>query len=95
MKKFHSCVLLTGILLICGSLSFAQERISTRHNLMPAPASVSFDNERLAIDESFKVAIRGHSDARLQAAVFRFVKRLEGRTVLSSAESQATIRWQL
>ena len=85
MKKFHSCVLLTGILLICGSLSFAQERISTRHNLMPAPASVSFDNERLAIDESFKVAIRGHSDARLQAAVFRFVKRLEGRTVLSFA----------
>ncbi|HSD45735.1 MAG TPA: family 20 glycosylhydrolase, partial [Pyrinomonadaceae bacterium] len=41
------------------------------------------------IDESFKVAIRGHSDARLQAAVARFVKRLEGRTVLSFAPGLA------
>jgi hexosaminidase len=56
---------------------------------MPVPASVTFDNERLSVDESFKVAIRGHSDARLQAAIARFVKRLEGRTVLSLAPGLA------
>jgi hexosaminidase len=56
---------------------------------MPAPASVTFDNERLAVDESFKVAVRGHSDARLQAAIARFVKRLEGRTVLTLAPGLA------
>jgi hexosaminidase len=78
MKKAKYCVLLTGILWICSSVSLAQQ-----HNLMPAPASITFDNERLAVDESFKVATRGHSDARLQAAIARFVKRLEGRTVLS------------
>ena len=89
MKKTKSCVLLTGIFLICGSLSFAQERTPYQHALMPVPASVTFDNERLAVDESFKVAIRGHSDARLQAAVARFMKRLEGRTVLTLAPGLA------
>lgn len=75
---------LTLILLICGPLAVAQQ-----HNLMPVPASITFDNDRLAVDESFKVATRGHSDARLQAAIARFVKRLEGRTVLSLAPGLA------
>ena len=83
--KTYKPILPLLLVLICGSLSFAQERAAYQHNLMPVPASVTFDNERLAVDESFKVAIRGHSDARLQAAVLRFVKRLEGRTVLTLA----------
>src|SRR5215208_3579910 len=82
--KTISYLSLTLILLICGPVVVAQQ-----HDLMPAPALVTFDNERLAIDESFKVAIRGHSDARLQAAVARFVKRLEGRTVFSFAPGLA------
>ena len=82
--KTNRYLLLTLILLICGPLAVAQQ-----HNLMPAPASVPFDNERLAVDESFKVAVRGHSDARLQAAIARFVKRLEGRTVLTLAPGLA------
>jgi len=68
--------------LICAPLSLAQD-------LMPLPASITFNNDRLAINESFKVAIRGHSDARLQAAVARFIKRLEGRTVFSFAPGLA------
>ncbi len=89
MKIIRSASL-TLILLVCGSLSLAQERLPNQHNLMPVPASVTFDNnERLAVDESFKVAIRGHSDARLQAAVARFMKRLEGRTVLTLAPGVA------
>jgi hexosaminidase len=62
---------------------------------MPVPASVQFHEERLAIDESFKVAVRGHSDTRLTSGIARFVKRLEGRTVLSlspglASDDQAT-----
>lgn len=53
--------------------------------LMPVPASVKFHQERLGVDSNFKVATRGHSDARLQAGIFRFMKRLEGRTVLTLA----------
>src|ERR1043165_5217792 len=84
MRKTLAVVLSTGILLICGSVSLGQE-----HNLMPVPASVNFNGDRLAIDQSFKVATRGHSDARLQAAIARFVKRLEGRTVLTFAPGLA------
>ena len=53
------------------------------------PASVKFHNERLAVDSNFKVATRGHSDARLQAGIWRFMKRLEGRTVLTLAPTLA------
>src|SRR5688572_18892369 len=66
------------LVLISAPHSWAQD-------LMPLPASITFNKDRLAIDESFKVGIRGHSDARLQAAVARFVTRLEGRTVYSFA----------
>jgi len=89
MRKTIAFLLVTVILLICGSLTVAQQPGPQQHNLMPAPASVTFNNDRLAIDESFKVATRGYSDARLQAALARFVKRLEGRTVLSFAPGLA------
>lgn len=56
---------------------------------MPVPASIKFQQERLAVDGNFKVATRGHSDARLQAGIFRFMKRLEGRTVLTFAPGLA------
>jgi hexosaminidase len=69
--------------------SNAQES-TFQHNLMPVPASVKFDAERLAVDGSFRVAIRGHADARLKAGVARFIKRLEGRTVLSLPPGLAT-----
>lgn len=82
-------LVLSLLLLICSSFTVAQQPVAQQHNLMPAPASITFDNERLAVDESFKVATRGHSDARLQAAIARFVKRLEGRTVLSLAPGLA------
>ncbi|HVF22341.1 MAG TPA: family 20 glycosylhydrolase, partial [Pyrinomonadaceae bacterium] len=82
--KTYNYVLLTLIFLICVPIALAQQ-----HSLMPVPASITFNKDRLAIDESFKVAIRGHSDARLHAAVARFVKRLEGRTVYSFAPGLA------
>src|SRR6185436_14341009 len=58
-------------------------------NLMPVPASVTFHRERLAVDGNFRVATRGYSDARLQAAIWRFMKRLEGRTVLTLSPTLA------
>ena len=91
MKKTVASLFLTGIFLICSTLTVAQQPAAQpQHNLMPVPASITFDRDRLAINESFKIATRGHSDARLQAAIARFVKRLEGRTVLSFAPGLAT-----
>ena len=57
---------------------------------MPVPASVKFHpSERLNVDSAFKIATRGHSDDRLKAAIARFVKRLEGRTVFTFAPGLA------
>jgi hexosaminidase len=77
-------------MLICAVVVTAQEPQPTpRLNLMPVPASVTFNKDRLAVDSNFKVATRGHSDARLQAGIARFVRRLEGRTVLTLAPGLA------
>lgn len=73
------------LIFTCAVVVSAQEAKTPKLNLMPVPASVKFHEERLAVDSNFKVATRGHSDARLQAAIFRFMKRLEGRTVLTLA----------
>ncbi|HXG92053.1 MAG TPA: family 20 glycosylhydrolase [Blastocatellia bacterium] len=58
---------------------------TTNHYLMPVPQSVRFQPGRLIIDSSFKVAVKGHSDARLKSAIERAVRRLEGRTGLEFA----------
>jgi hexosaminidase len=76
---------LISLILFCAAVVNAQQPSTPKLNLMPVPASVKFHNERLAVDSNFKVATRGHSDARLQAAIVRFMKRLEGRTVLTLA----------
>src|SRR5262245_38889857 len=68
-------------ILISSVVANAQE--PPKLNLMPMPASIKFQQERLAVNENFRIATRGYSDARLQAGISRFVKRLEGRTVLT------------
>src|SRR5687768_10988388 len=82
-KKKYLPLLLT---VTCAVTVTAQEVKTPKLNLMPIPASVKFHPpERLVVDSSFKVATRGHTDARLQAGIHRFMKRLEGRTVLTLA----------
>ncbi|HEX5885100.1 MAG TPA: family 20 glycosylhydrolase [Pyrinomonadaceae bacterium] len=79
------------LVLICAVVASAQEPAPTpKHNLMPVPASVKFHpEERLAVNGDFKVATRGHSDVRLLGGISRFMKRLEGRTVLTLAPGLA------
>src|SRR2546423_2278593 len=85
MKKYASLFLT----ITCAVVMNAQEVQTPQLNLMRVPASVKFHRERLAIDSSFRVATRGHSDARLLGGISRFVKRLEGRTVLTFAPGLA------
>ena len=78
------------LVLICANVARAQDAAPTPPpNLMPMPASVKFHRERLAVDGNFRVATRGHSDERLQAGISRFLKRLEGRTVLTLSPTLA------
>ncbi len=51
--------------------------------LMPMPSSVTWSGSRLAIDTTFSVAIVDHRDGRLERAVGRALRRLEGRVGLA------------
>ncbi|HEU4432779.1 MAG TPA: glycoside hydrolase family 20 zincin-like fold domain-containing protein, partial [Pyrinomonadaceae bacterium] len=92
-KKYLVFLVVLTCVSVCvasASVARAQQPAPTPAiNLMPMPASVKFNGDRLAVNDSFKVATRGHSDDRLKAAIARFVKRLEGRTVLTLAPGLA------
>src|SRR5262245_35174591 len=60
------------------------------HHLMPVPESVQFQSGRLAVDASFSVAVSGPTDARIEAGVYRAVRRLEGRTGFELARTLAS-----
>ena len=51
--------------------------------LMPVPSSMTLHDGRLGIDSTFRVAIVGHTDPRLERAVQRFITRLARRTDLN------------
>lgn len=82
MKKLKLPIL---FLLLCATgvaaqqLETAQATLS-EHRLMPVPAAIQFQTGRLKIDASFTAATAGHTDARLEAAIHRASRRLEGRT---------------
>jgi hexosaminidase len=73
-----------ALLLLCAFRIAAQQPDSVtlvmQHHLMPVPAAIQFQTGRLKIDAAFAVAIDGYTDARLEAAIFRAARRLEGRT---------------
>jgi hexosaminidase len=68
-----------ALLLLAGGAD-AQER--SRLNLMPWPANVQTGSGRLRIDSSFSVALTGHTEARLDRALQRFLRQLSRQTAL-------------
>jgi hexosaminidase len=87
-RKYFSAVLsLFCVLNVSAQTTVAVAQTVTlttnrQHHLMPVPVSVRFNAGRLPVTKSFSVATRGHTDARLQGAIDRAVRRLEGRTLL-------------
>src|SRR3979490_1026379 len=73
------CVIGFALLLCAGSAS-AEEQ--PRLNLMPLPANLQTDSGSLRIDSSFSVALSGHTEARLDRAVQRFLRHLSRQTAL-------------
>ena len=85
-----------AVLLTCAATStiaIAQQavpRASQRQlSLMPVPSSVTLRDGSLVIDSTFRVAIVGHSDARLVRAVARMIPRLEYRTGIAMSRDMA------
>jgi hexosaminidase len=78
--KLIITLLLLGALKASAQQPFSHQPGPRQHRLMPVPASVQFQTGRLKIDASFTVGITDHKDARLEAAIHRAARRLEGRT---------------
>ena len=76
-----------ALLLFAGGAR-AQEQ--PRINLMPCPANVQAGSGTLRVDASFSVALTGHTEARLDRAVQRFLRQLSRQTALPfSAKASA------
>ncbi len=79
-------------LMLCALSAYAQEdrmpAATREHHLMPVPASVRFEPGRLALTASFTVAVKGHTDGRLQAGVDRALRRLERHTGLEFSRTE-------
>lgn len=83
MKTFeHSliAVLVSSLFVVNGQEPATNRGTLSQHNLMPVPAMVEFQPGRLAVKPEFTISLQGQSDARLQAATSRMLRRLEGRT---------------
>jgi len=79
-----------ALLMFCTLVGKARERSAAkealpRHHLMPVPAAMQFQPGRLALDASFTIAVKRHSDDRLRAGIERAARRLEKRTGLEFA----------
>jgi hexosaminidase len=77
---FKALSLATLGVLFYAPLSRGQQM--TELNLMPVPAKVQMGSGSSKIDAGFTVALAGHTDARLTAAVERFTERLAKQTGL-------------
>lgn len=84
------------ILILFGAVStnFAQEKDASvlqneRRNLMPVPASLTWKQGRLPLTKNFTVVVKGKTDQRLKDYIFRTMRRLEGRTVMSFSRDVA------
>jgi hexosaminidase len=86
---FRQLLLLLVVLPIASTAQTAPT-VRVQHNLMPVPSSVEFYSGRLPIKDSFKVATKGHSDARFLSAIDRAMKRLQGRTGFTFDPTLAT-----
>lgn len=84
----HKVFFITAILLGAFFIISAQEKDSSvlqneRRNLMPVPANAQWKTGRLPVTKNFTVAVKGKTDQRLKDYIFRAMRRLEGRTVMS------------
>jgi hexosaminidase len=74
--------IMLGMLVVAGLLPSLPMKAQTQPqlNLMPWPSNVQPGSGRLRIDASFSVVQTGHTDARLDHAVQRFLRQLSRET---------------
>ena len=82
-RMAHRCEVLILVLVIAAGAAYGQRSADQpRLNVIPQPLQLDRGEGKLVIDRNFTVALSGHSEARLQAALERFLQRLKQRTGL-------------
>src|SRR5271154_6806383 len=71
-------ILLLFASIILSLLSYAQ--INNTFNLMPVPAELKVNNNRVSIDQRFCISLNGNADKRIYAEASRFIRRLSNKT---------------
>jgi hexosaminidase len=71
-------IALVFVSVIVGLLSYAQ--LNQTFNLMPVPAVVKTNADRVGISGQFRVAVTGKPNVRMYAEASRFVRRLSNKT---------------
>jgi len=59
---------------------FLYAQTDNRFNLMPVPASIETNNNKIAIDQNFSICIKGNANKRIYAEASRFIRRLSNHT---------------
>jgi len=75
-------IILLTIFAMVSSAGAAQAQQETPLNLMPYPSSVQAGSGNLKIDSSFRVALTGYSEPRLERTAERFLRTLHRQTAL-------------
>jgi hexosaminidase len=84
----HGMCVIGFALLLCATRAGAQEQ--PRLNLMPLPANLQTGSGSLRVDPSFSVALTGHTEARLDRAVQRFLRQLSRQTAIPFSGKPST-----
>ncbi|HEY3380722.1 MAG TPA: family 20 glycosylhydrolase [Vicinamibacterales bacterium] len=88
-RSVRALILVISVLLVATSLT---AQAVSPHNLMPVPSSVSLQPGGLALDARFGVALKGHRDPRIDAAVERTLQRITTMTGVLLVRTGATPR---
>ncbi|MBS1949236.1 MAG: family 20 glycosylhydrolase [Bacteroidetes bacterium] len=58
----------------------AQAQVNNTFNLMPAPARLTTNSNKIYIEQRFRICVKGSPDKRLYAEASRFIRRLSNQT---------------
>lgn len=59
---------------------FSYTQVNNTFNLMPVPAELKVNNNRVGIDKRFRISVTGNADKRIYAEASRFIRRLSNKT---------------
>ncbi|MBS1600809.1 MAG: family 20 glycosylhydrolase [Bacteroidetes bacterium] len=61
-------------------ISLTQAQVNNTFNLMPAPAALKLNSNRIGLDQRFRICVNGKANKRIYDYASRFIRRLSNKT---------------